>query len=598
MQFTKALLFKGYYPDLPPDMCPEGALIAGSKNFRIINGVLQARPGKELLQTASLEGIPLFTHMHEDIVGTKTFIVGTSTDVYRWDGETDLKFEFLTPRYVTGTASCPGSDKTVTGDSTLWDSGTPKNVKSGDFIKFGTNDIDAEGTPDTWYEIDSVTSDTELELVLEGPATGGLVNYVIRKVYVGTTAYPWKAVDFYDGTADENLLILTNGIDVVQKWDPDNAYMETLGGSPPKAREVGQLGGRLVFGNITAVTGTGTVLPYTYIWSPVSDAESWDGGATDDAGYQELYRTSGEIKFFASWGAFLVVAKEDCIVAIRPTGSAEAPFDHDYIVMSGGSLTNAYHVMATGVIYLSKDDVLVFDGTTTPKSVAYGRVSKALFDDFNHTKRYVTRIVYSPRYNEVRINVPSRDSDYPDKTFIYRVKEDEWCYDDVGYIGLGVLNYGTIVTINELTSSIDSYHAPIDEWAGTAVFSEVVGIDESGYVYIERPALKQDNGVDIAFVAVTADNPITSLDQYERIQQTMVHYRGTGAAADTLTAQLSVDGGTVYQSGQSFNNNESAIRRRALQFWNATGRVARLMFTGRAAYLLAYRFGHEPEGER
>ena len=41
MKFTKAIGFKGYYPDLPPDMCPEGAVVTGSKNFRIVQVLIR-----------------------------------------------------------------------------------------------------------------------------------------------------------------------------------------------------------------------------------------------------------------------------------------------------------------------------------------------------------------------------------------------------------------------------------------------------------------------------------------------------------------------------------------------------------------------------
>ena len=595
MEFTKAQGFKGYYPDLPPDMCPEGALVLGSKNFRIVNGVLMGRPGKELLQAGAVKGVPLLLHTNEDITGTRRLVLATTTDIYYWD-DTNTVFKCLTPRHTIGTANCAGSTTTVEGaGSPDW---VTAEIAEYDQIKFGTNNIDGVGTPDTWYTIDSVTDLDTLELKVNGPNTSGAVNYVIRKVFAGSTLYRWRAIDFYDSVADENLVILTNGTDAMHKWDPDNAYAEVLGGSPPKCKELATIAGRLVVGNISAATGTGTALAFTIIWTPVSRAELWAGGGSDDAGYQELYVTPGGVKFMTLWGGFLVIAKEDCIGFLRPTGSTSVPLEFDYIGMSAGSLTNVYHVMKRGVAYLSTDDVVVFDGTPIPKSIGYGKVAEAIFESFNHTKRYLTTSVYSPRYNEWRVSVPSVDADYPDRTFIYRVKEDEWCYDDVGFLALGAYNYKTETTINQLTSAIDSYDNPIDEWSATGEFSEVVCADENGYVYIERPALKQDNGVDVAFVAVTRDNAITSLDQVERIQQSLIHYEGTGAVADELSVQLSVDGGGTVQAGQTFNNNESAIRRRAVQSWNNAGRIARLIFTGRAAHLLAYRFGYELEGDR
>ena len=593
MEISENIGLKGLYSDLPQDMAPDGALIAGSKNFRIISGTIFAKPGYELIQASTLIGTPQLVHEHEDIQGTKSLLVMTTSDIYVWD-DSNAEFDFLTPRYNTGTATCAGSTKDVEGSGTNWD----PEIDDGDWIKFDTNDIDGTGTPDTWYEIDSVTDDTNLVLVLNGPDTGGAVNYVVRKIYGGSTVNRWEAANYYDSSADENLLIATNGADVVQKWDPDNTYMEDLGGTPPQARHVAVVAGLLVLGNITVVSGTGTDLPYTVIYSPPADAEAWDGGATDDANYQELYRTTGAVNFMAPFADYLLIGKEDCLIMAKGTGDVTAPLDFDYVVMSGGSISPAYCMTPRGILYLGASDIFVYTGTGQPTSIAYGKIKETLFDNFNFSKKHVVTSEFSPRYNEWRLSVPSRDADLPDITYIYRIVENEWCYDDVGFNALGSYNYKTITTINSLSANINTYTNAINEWSATGAFNEIIMVDSSGYVYIERPTLKQNNGVNVSCVAKLAGFPGGNIDDYSRFIRTYIHYTGTNDASDIVSVQISVDGGITFATVQQINNAMAEVRQRARLSWNHAGRTCIVQMSGRHMEVHGVQYVFQTQNDR
>ena len=86
-----------------------------------------------------------------------------------------IPIAIITKKYITGTASCSGGI-TVTGTTTVWlFASWPASICQ---IKFGTQDSNGVGTPDTWHTINSWTDATHLELSAAGPNTGGAVETI------------------------------------------------------------------------------------------------------------------------------------------------------------------------------------------------------------------------------------------------------------------------------------------------------------------------------------------------------------------------------------------------------------------------------------
>ena len=166
----------GLYLDRPSLAIPPGALSDGY-NFRIINGrITNDAIGFSRFQAFTLNGpVKLIANLYlRD--GTDRLVFGTLTDLYRYrSATTDVRF--ITPIYATGTASASGT--TVTGTGTSWTA----NVKAGDQMYFGDA---AQTDPDaTWYTVDSVTSDTELELTADaGTVVDG--DYTVRQLFTMT----------------------------------------------------------------------------------------------------------------------------------------------------------------------------------------------------------------------------------------------------------------------------------------------------------------------------------------------------------------------------------------------------------------------------
>ena len=593
MPFKDQFGFRGMYTDLEPSGVPDGGLIAGTKNVRVKDDVLTCRAGNKLLQAAALLGTPLSTYTHTLIDGTEFLIVGTTTDVYYFDSDTGA-FKFLTPTYITGTADC-SAGTTVEGTGTDWVTGA---IASGDHIKFGTQNPDTAGTPDTWYEIDDVTDLNTLELTGNGPDTTVAVNYVIRLNYAATEAIRWSFTSFYESGEAENLLIATNGVDGPQSWAGGGGdELASISGAPT-AKYCGVFGGRLFFGNIVSILGTGVATPYTVIWSPVATFDAWTGGATDDAGYQELYETPGDIKFLAPFGYYMCVGKSDAMILLNASGNATTPFTPNYIIKGRGPAYSTYGLINQNIAFISKDDISLFNGSPNLTSIVDGKIRRAFFSNINNDYKHLVVSKHSERNKEWIITLPSLDAIVNDHSWVYNWEINEWFYDDAGYSTVGSSNYEAGITINELTSAIDSYTQTINSFAPQRAFRDIVYFDSDGYAYIETDILKQLNGVNIEAVAVTKDYIGSDINVKDRFLEMWYVYQETDSASDIIGVQASFDRGVSYNDAQYLTPNIASNRLEERVSWNEVGKMARVMFTGRFFKIFSLKLMFTPQGIR
>lgn len=222
----------GVVQDRPAGQVPPRAMV-DCLNVRVRDGkVVRENQGWEPFFDVNLDSEQVL--LIDNFIrrtGAQTLIFATKKDLFRFD-EGPEEVRYLTPVYVTGQASCVGGT-TVTGSGgTLWDTakatGTGNNAEAGYEIAFGDN---AETDPNaTWYAIDSVTTDTSLELTAAGPNTGGAVDYTIRQVFDGDEFDRWDSAVFPDAQPDdEDLWIAGNGIDAVKYEDGAHAEWIDLG---------------------------------------------------------------------------------------------------------------------------------------------------------------------------------------------------------------------------------------------------------------------------------------------------------------------------------------------------------------------------------
>ncbi len=226
----------GLYLGMPHGARPPRALIdclnVRIKQKRVVHDNLGWAPFPNDYSAINLDSKPVtLIDSFEKRDGTIQTIFGNTTDIFEYDSVAET-VAYLTPRYETGTIDVTNGDATVMGTGTSW----LTEAKAGDFIYVGGT---GENDPaETWYEILSITSDTELELTVNYPgATSSGESYTLRQVFQGTVKNPWFTETFYNaddltsGSTQGDRWYATNGIDAVIAWDGDDdvVYEPALG---------------------------------------------------------------------------------------------------------------------------------------------------------------------------------------------------------------------------------------------------------------------------------------------------------------------------------------------------------------------------------
>jgi len=109
-------------------------------------------------------------------------------------------------------------DQIVAGDWTA-------SLAAGDYITIGTT----YSTADTWYEILTVDSDTQITLTGNyAEATSYQNAFLARLIYTGTTTDMWDVVQFQD-TIKGNVFVATNGIGTPQYYNGSGQFTDVTG---------------------------------------------------------------------------------------------------------------------------------------------------------------------------------------------------------------------------------------------------------------------------------------------------------------------------------------------------------------------------------
>lgn len=469
--------------------------ISGGKNYFCKGSVVYRRDGYQKIGT--LNGKIMWVGTFDRLVDDDKILVAfTPTDAYKLN--TSGTFEFITRIYTTGTASCAGGT-TVTGTTTAWDNTSwPDDVW---YIKFGTDDPNGTGTPDTWYTIASWTSATELELSENGPTTGGAVDYVIRRCFTGEDS-DFFFVDFPIQESDwSNSLVVTNGVDPVMSWDGDTgsyleaiSYLET---NSITAKYLCFYGTQLILGHIN---DAGTVHEQGIQYAKAGDFTTWDEGA---AGSEDLFGTSDEIVGLYTLADRLIIYKKYSITTGVATGDSTTPFS-----FSEGAIRDIGLASSRAIVNLNRqhyflgwDNIYMYDGIRC--APVGDRIKYKLFDDIN--SEYINYSFAGVVGNEraVAFHIPTGDDQTIDKAYVvYDNKWNEWEYAD-NMFSVGKYWETSAETFASLDESIlyDSIAGRYVDWISISQRYDVVYGDEDGKVYIFGVAtIDDDTNIDANFV--------------------------------------------------------------------------------------------------
>lgn len=365
---------------------------------------------------------------------TFKLMVATKRDLAYRDAAGN-RFVYVTPKYSTGTIQVVNGSAVVTGSSTAW---TTSGLAAGDFITIGTT----YSTDDTWYEILTVDSDTQITLtVVYAQANGGPgLAYQARKTYNGTATDYWRAATF--NLTDE--WIATNGIDNLQVYTGSGQAAD-VSGSPPKCRGLTVYENYLVLFDITS---GGNRFPQRFQWPNLATTTGW---ATGDAGSADIDGV-GSIKAAGRIQGFLIFLSDRSIDKVWLTTAATV-FERRRIADgigcdAGGSVIQTHR----GIYFHASDNTFrFFDGFSWP--IISSNVRETAI---NVHPTYLPNIQghFNEEYQLCLWAIPTTDSSGRlDRVLLYDNEEKTWGVIDVDVVCFGAYEQETTYTWNTLPFS-------------------------------------------------------------------------------------------------------------------------------------------------
>lgn len=363
-------------------------------------------------------------------------LVLTKRDIAYRDTEGN-KFVFLNKQYSDGTISVTNGDKTIEGDGTDF-----AELKEKDFISIGTT----YSSDDKWYEIDSITDGTHLELkTAYEEATESGKNYKARITFQGTNTDYWSITNF-----NEKLIATNNGVDKIIIWTGASQVSDLT--CDYKAKKVYSYEQRLLLGHTEEA---GDLKPFRMRWSGLNDETDW-GGEGSDAGSMELYQGGGVFIDFAYLKGSLIIIKETSV--IQGWNVADEIFNTRTLFSEIGSNAPGSIVELENAIYFwgSDHNFKKFDGLSLE---TISGETDDIVKNINPNYEHLIQATIIDEYNQIWWAIPFADSETLNKILIYDLdfEQNNW-----GLIDMEVASLGYY----EMETTYDWSTLPYAEWAG------------------------------------------------------------------------------------------------------------------------------------
>jgi len=493
----------GLFYDRPSVAIPKKGLVAG-ENFRVRDGRLNNfNLGWTEFSSESwlpLNGPIMGIERFQPRGGTEQLIFVTPSDIYKYVSGTPDSVVFLTPTYETGTASCSGGT-TVTGTGTSWDG----NVSAGDFISFGASENDPSAT---WYEIDSVTNNTALELTAAGPTTGGAVAYTIRTIFSGDRANVWDFDIFVnDGASGSDLWFATNGIEHVATWDGSASQVTIQTGLNFTCKRLASYSNMMIYANIT---DGGTLKPTSMINSHVGYPLQAGALGAGIASQFVVHGGTDEIKDVRPLGDTLAIYSAEHVVTAQFAGDPYV-FIFRAVTSDVGPISSMaiadfgdYHE------FIGNDTMYRFDGASVREINSH--VWKAILRQSDPARREYAFAVFDDQQTEVIWAQPlTTDADVGDTTgqsehafsehYIENPEQDNefdspWGKRDFPFTATGLYQRESALTWDQLTDQWKNYNFQWNDQFFALDFPQILVGDKDGEIWIYGSA-QTANSVDM-----------------------------------------------------------------------------------------------------
>lgn len=346
------------------------------------------------------------------------FVVFTKRDIAYRD-ITNNRFVFINKLYTTGTITIEATNlKKVIGSETAFQT----NLKVGDFLKIGAGEVHSNST---WYEVDSIESETVLYLKTDAEACSGSA-YVVRKTFSGTDYDYWSVITFH-----EKLLATNRGLDNIIIWQGPGQVADL--NCPYKATFLYDYNERVL---LVRTIESGNEYPFRIRWSGLADETDW-GGSGSDAGAMEVNEGGGVLQGCATYKGNLLIFKSAGIIRAWNVEGI-AVFNKKLVVDGiGTNAPDSILEMEEGTRFYSGDNTFrFFNGLTA--NVISSEIN-AITKNINPNFEQYIQVTMIEELNQILWAIPYTDSEVNNKVLIYDLDfaRNNWGVEDMEVASLG-----------------------------------------------------------------------------------------------------------------------------------------------------------------
>jgi len=364
-------------------------------------------------------------------------LIFTKRDIAYRD-KTNNRFNFINKLYNTGTITIEaGNLKKVIGTGTAFQA----NVKAGDFLKIGAGEVHSNST---WYEVDSIESDTVLYLKTNAVTCSGSA-YVVRVIFSGSNLDYWSVINFH-----EKLIATNHGVNNVIIWT-GTGQVSDLTNCPGKCWFLYSYNDRVLL--IRTIEG-GTHYPFRIRWSGLGDETDW-GGSGSDSGSMEVNEGYGSLQGVAVYKGNLIIFKDEAM--IRAWNVEGTMVFNKSLLIDGLGTVSPYSIieMDEGIYFYAEDNTFRFFTGLSARVIS--TEIEAIARNINATFQEHIQATMVAEFNQILWAIPEGDSQTNNRIFIY----------DLDF----AVNNWTIVDMQVAAFGYYKTEVSFDSWNALSVFS-------------------------------------------------------------------------------------------------------------------------------
>jgi hypothetical protein len=290
--------------------------------------------------------------------------------------------------------------------------------------------------------------------------------------------------------------VFTNGKDPLLFWNGDGAMAAaTVPGWPVGTVCKAVAAFRFHVFALNIQNGSGT-FENMIIWSDAAEPgalpASWTPGVANEAGSAILADTPGRCVGALPLQTQLLVYKPTSCYAVEYVGQPPLNiFTVRPTVRSTGLLSpHCLLDFGTQHLVMGNDDIVLFNGTNEPQSIAENRIKRFLASQIDETNANNAFMIRDISNREVWVCVPESGSTFATVAHIWDERRNTWVTRDLHQVRYGTIGFVADSTVdNTWNADADTWDSDLSVWGGDDTNSKTrVVLSEPSVLYVEDTA--------------------------------------------------------------------------------------------------------------